>query len=225
MEFIKSNEVYKSFPVWKKTVSVLRNVNFTINEGEFVVLVGASGSGKTTLLNLIAGLDMPSYGQITVGGEDLSKLTIDELCKWRAKNIGVIFQNYNLMPYMTAIDNVALPLVFQGIGKQKRIEKARSLLKSVGLQSSAHSPCQVLSGGEQQRVTIARAIINEPKILIADEPTGDLDPHNAEEVAEIIYTLYKERKTTIIMATHNIEYKRFADRVFQLNDGRLGGAK
>lgn len=221
MEFIQLNGVYKSFPIWKRTISVLRNVNCSIRQGEFVILLGPSGSGKTTLLNLIAGMDKPNYGQIVVGSNEISRLSIDDLSKWRAKNVGVVFQAYNLMSYMTALDNVALPLVFQGVDKKKRQRKAMHLLSSVGLKDSADNACHLLSGGEQQRVTIARALINDPKILVADEPTGDLDSRNAEEVVEIIYTLYKERKTTIIMATHNVEYVKFADKVFHISDGRI----
>lgn len=221
MNFIELNGVYKNFLVRKRVVSVLRNVNLSIKEGEFVILLGPSGSGKSTLLNLIAGLDKPTFGEIIIGGEYISKLSNDELSCWRKENVGVIFQSYNLMSYMTALDNVALPMVFKREPKKKRIARANSLLKTVGLQNYEGVACQLLSGGEQQRVAIARSIVNDPKILIADEPTGDLDSRNAEEIVEILYTLYKEQKTTIIMATHDESYTKFADRVFRISNGRM----
>ncbi len=223
MEFVQLIGVYKSFPIGKRTISTLRNVNFSISAGEFVLLLGPSGSGKTTLLNLIAGIDKPSYGQIFIDQEEISRMKPDELSSWRSRNIGFIFQSYNLMSYMTALDNVALPLVFQGVSKKKRNAKAKNMLKAVGMSNMSDNACQVLSGGEQQRVTIARALINNPKILIADEPTGDLDSKNAAEVMNIIYSLYKERKTTIIMATHNEDYIKFADKIIRLHDGRAKG--
>ena len=221
MEFIKLTGVCKSFKAGKRLFSVLKNVDLSINQGEFVVILGASGSGKTTLLNLIAGLDKPEKGEIVVDGTDITQLSIDKLSAWRAENIGVIFQSYNLMPYMSALNNVALPLIFQGVNKKTRIKKANAMLQTVGLKCLSQHACQLLSGGEQQRVTIARALINNPKLLIADEPTGDLDSKNAEDILDIIYALYKERETTILMATHNNQYTRFADKVINVIDGKV----
>lgn len=221
MELIKTFDVCKYFEIGKKKIEVLKNVNCSINKSEFVVILGASGSGKTTFLNMIAGLDKPTNGNIFVNSQDITSFSMDELSLWRAKNIGVIFQSYNLMPFMSAIDNVALPLVFQGISKRQRYKKAASLLKAVGLKNQVHSSCQLLSGGEQQRVTIARALVNSPKLILADEPTGDLDTKNADEIVEILFNLYKEGDTTVVMATHNLAYTKFADRILNIKDGEM----
>lgn len=225
MPFIELVHLNKSFKIGHKTFEVIKDANLTIDEGDFIVILGPSGSGKTTFLNMLSGIDKPSSGQIIINGQDISKLSVNELSHWRAGNIGIVFQSYNLMPYMTAIDNVALPMVFQGMGKAQRIRKASLLLKSVGLRERAHYNSNVLSGGEQQRVTIARALINNPKILIADEPTGDLDLANATEVMEIIYSLYKERSTTIIMSTHNPNYAKYADKVIYVSKGEVSYQK
>jgi putative ABC transport system ATP-binding protein len=168
---------------------------------------------------MIAGLDKPTEGEVIINEADITKLSIDDLASWRAQNVGVIFQSYNLMPYMSALNNVALPLVFRGVRKKARVKKATALLNAVGMKKHLLSSCQILSGGEQQRVTIARALINSPKIILADEPTGDLDTKTADEVMEILYNLYKEGDTTIIMATHNLGYTKFADRILNIKDG------
>ena len=221
MEFINLVRVSKSFFLKKEEINVLKDVNLLINEGDFVVILGASGQGKSTLLNLVAGIDKPTSGQINVCGEDISQYTSDELSIWRSKNIGIVFQSYNLMPYMTAVDNVALPLAFRGMNKKNRMKKAADLLKTVGLKDRINHHTNLLSGGEQQRVAIARALANNPKVLIADEPTGDLDMANATDVMEIIYDLYKERATTIIMATHNPNYAKYADKVIYIAKGEV----
>ena len=221
MEFINLVQVSKSFFLKKEEINVLKDVNLLINEGDFVVILGASGQGKSTLLNLVAGIDKPTSGQINVCGEDISQYTSDELSIWRSKNIGIVFQSYNLMPYMTAVDNVALPLAFRGMNKKNRMKKAADLLKTVGLKDRINHHTNLLSGGEQQRVAIARALANNPKVLIADEPTGDLDMANATDVMEIIYDLYKERATTIIMATHNPNYAKYADKVIYIAKGEV----
>lgn len=220
-ELIKLNKVCKNFQVGKRNLQILKNVDCSISAGEFVILLGASGSGKTTLLNIIAGLDKPTSGGVIIDELETTKLSIDQLSGWRAKNIGVIFQSYNLMSYMSAQNNVALPLVFQGFPRKERAKKAASLLRAVGMGDHLQSSCQVLSGGEQQRVTIARALVNSPKIILADEPTGDLDTKTADEVMEILFNLYKEGDTTIVMATHNLAYTKFADRVLNIKDGAV----
>ena len=221
MDFINLIDVEKSFSVGKRKISVLKKVNCIIKHGDFVVLLGASGSGKTTLLNLIAGLDKPDSGSIIVNDAEVSILKTDELSHWRGKNIGFIFQNYNLMPFMSALDNVALPLIFQRICRKERKKRSAGMLRAVGLKDFIDNACHLLSGGEQQRVTIARALVNNPEILIADEPTGDLDSKNAKDIMEIIYGLYKERKTTIIMATHNTAYTKYADQIINISDGKV----
>lgn len=203
----------------------MESVNLVIDEGDFIVILGASGQGKTTLLNMIGGIDRPTEGTIVIDGENITNLDSDELASWRGANVGIVFQSYNLMPYMTAVDNVMLPLTFKGIGGKFRYKKAIELLNTVGLKSRVNHHANLLSGGEQQRVAIARALINNPKILIADEPTGDLDLANATDVMEIIYALYKERKTTVIMATHNPNYAKYADHVVYVSKGEVSAQK
>lgn len=225
MSLIEVQDVYQNFRIGKKDVEVLKGLSCNIEENEFVVVLGKSGSGKTTFLNILGGLDKPTFGNVTIDGVNLSDLTIDQLSHWRASTVGIIFQSYNLMPYMTALDNVALPLAFMGINKKRRYEQASLLLKAVGLKCRLDSSSNLLSGGEQQRVTIARALINKPKILIADEPTGDLDSENAEAIMQLLYSFYRERKTTIIMATHNLEFVKYADKVINVKEGIIECAK
>jgi len=224
-KLIEIVDVSKSFKVKRKIIPVIENAFMEVNEGDFVVILGPSGSGKTTLLHMIAGIDKPTSGSIVIAGQDITTLSINELSQWRLNNIGIVFQSYNLMPYMSALDNVALPLVFAGIGKKQRTAKANLLLKTVGLKERIRQDTNILSGGEQQRVTIARALINDPKILIADEPTGDLDLANATEVMETIYDLYKEHKTTIIMSTHNPNYAKYADKLIYIQNGKVSTQK
>lgn len=224
-KLIEVVDVCKSFKVHKKFIPVINNAFMEINEGDFVVILGPSGSGKTTLLHMLAGIDKPTSGSIIIAGQDIAEFSINELSEWRLCNIGIIFQSYNLMPFMSALDNVVLPLIFNGTHKKQRLAKANALLKTVGLKDKAKQDANLLSGGEQQRVTIARALINDPKILIADEPTGDLDMANATEVMEIIYALYKEHKTTIIMSTHNPNYAKYADKVIYIKKGQVSTQK
>lgn len=211
----------KTFQVGKKNFAVIKDANLSIKEGDFVVILGPSGSGKTTFLNMISGLDKPTSGAIYINGEDITQLGRGKIDEWRRGYIGIIFQSYNLMPYMNSIDNIALPLVFQNVGRRERRRRALSLIKCVGLVDRAYQNTNYLSGGEQQRVTIARALINNPPILIADEPTGDLDLANATEVMDILFSLYKERKTTIIMSTHNANYAKYADKVVYIQKGEV----
>jgi putative ABC transport system ATP-binding protein len=218
-------DVSKSFKVNRKIIPVIENAFMEVNEGDFVVILGPSGSGKTTLLHMLAGIDKPTSGSIIVAGQDIATFSINELSEWRLNNIGIIFQSYNLMPFMSSLDNVALPLIFAGIKKKQRLAKANTLLRTVGLKEKIKQDTNLLSGGEQQRVAIARALINDPKILIADEPTGDLDLANATEVMEIIYSLYKEHKTTIIMSTHNPNYAKYADKVICIKKGQVSTQK
>lgn len=221
MAIIQLQNVSKSFRVSRKEINVIDNASLEIAEGDFIVLLGPSGSGKSTLLNMISGIDKPTSGQIIIDGEDIAKFSQNQLSKWRADKVGIVFQSYNLMPAMSAIDNVALPLLFKGVKRRQRLAKAMSLLRCVGLKERYNYDTNVMSGGEQQRVTIARALINNPKIIIADEPTGDLDLVNATEVMEILFSLYKERKTTIIMSTHNPNYAKYADKVVYIQKGKV----
>jgi putative ABC transport system ATP-binding protein len=182
---------------------VLDGINLQVPDGEFVALMGPSGSGKTTLLNLIAGIDRPTSGSVLVGGTDVTKLSEAQLAKWRSRSVGFIFQFYNLIPVLTAVENVELPLLLTKLSKKERRDRALTALKIVGLADRAkHYPRQ-LSGGQEQRVAIARAIVTDPAVLVADEPTGDLDARSAEDILTLMETLNRDFKKTIVMVTHD----------------------
>src|SRR5574339_857438 len=184
-------------------LTVLDGISLQVPEGEFVALMGPSGSGKTTLLNLIAGIDRPTSGEVIVAGTDVARLTESELARWRSRNVGFIFQFYNLIPVLSAVENVELPLLLTRLGKRERRERALTALKVVGLADrSSHYPRQ-LSGGQEQRVAIARAIVADPKVLVADEPTGDLDAKSGEEILDLLRRLNEEFGKTIVMVTHD----------------------
>ncbi len=184
-------------------ITVLDGIDLVVPRGEFVALMGPSGSGKTTLLNLIAGIDRPTAGQVIVAGTDVAQLSESALAQWRSHNVGFIFQFYNLIPVLSALENVELPLLLTHLSKRERRERALTALKVVGLADrSGHFPRQ-LSGGQEQRVAIARAIVTDPQVLVADEPTGDLDAKSAEEVLALMETLNREFKKTIVMVTHD----------------------
>lgn len=197
------NELYKSYTRDTLEVPVLNSVSLVINEGEFVALMGPSGSGKTTLLNIIAGIDRPTGGSVIVQGTDIATLSETELAKWRSNNIGFIFQFYNLIPVLTAYDNVELPLLLTPLTSSERKQQVTTALSIVGLgDRMSHLPSQ-LSGGQQQRVAIARAIASDPAIIVADEPTGDLDKKSAEDIMQLLTQLNQEFNKTIIMVTHD----------------------
>ena len=184
-------------------ITVLDGMNLQVPSGEFVALMGPSGSGKTTLLNLIAGIDRPTSGSVVVAGTDVAQLSESDLARWRSRNVGFIFQFYNLIPVLTALENVELPLLLTRLGKAERRERALTALRVVGLADrSRHYPRQ-LSGGQEQRVAIARAIVGDPSVLVADEPTGDLDAKSAGEILALIETLNRDFHKTIVMVTHD----------------------
>ena len=184
-------------------IPVLDGLNLQVPEGEFVALMGPSGSGKTTLLNLIAGIDRPTSGQVTVAGTDVAQLSESALAEWRSHSVGFVFQFYNLIPVLSGLENVELPLLLTRLSKRERRERALTALKIVGLADRAgHYPRQ-LSGGQEQRVAIARAIVADPKVIVADEPTGDLDAKSAEEILGLMETLNRDFKKTIVMVTHD----------------------
>jgi putative ABC transport system ATP-binding protein len=196
-------DVVKTYRRDAQELTVLNGISLQVPEGEFVALMGPSGSGKTTLLNLIAGIDRPTSGQVNVAGTDVAQLSESDLAKWRSRNVGFIFQFYNLIPVLTAVENVELPLLLTRLSKRERRDRALTALKVVGLADrSSHYPRQ-LSGGQEQRVAIARAIVADPKVLVADEPTGDLDAKSAEEILGLMETLNREFKKTIVMVTHD----------------------
>jgi putative ABC transport system ATP-binding protein len=209
----------KSYYRGSQIIPVLENISFDIKEGEFLALMGPSGSGKSTLLNLLAGIDKVDSGSITIGGIDITTLSETDLAAWRAINVGFIFQFYNLIPVLTAFENVELPLILTTLGKKERREHAGMALAVVGLSDRVtHYPGQ-LSGGQQQRVAIARAIVTDPTILVADEPTGDLDRVSAAEILDLISRLNKELGKTIIMVTHDPRAAEKARIILHLDKG------
>jgi putative ABC transport system ATP-binding protein len=203
MAAVDVHNVRKIYKRDSQDIVVLDGLSLQVPEGEFVALMGPSGSGKTTLLNLIAGIDKPTSGKVVVAGTELATLSEGQLAKWRSRNIGFIFQFYNLIPVLTALENVELPLLLTRLSKRERRERALTALKVVGLADRAkHYPRQ-LSGGQEQRVAIARAIVADPAVLVADEPTGDLDARSAEEILNLMQTLNTDFKKTIVMVTHD----------------------
>lgn len=219
--FVQVDSVYKSYYRDKLEIPVLRNVSLSIPEGRFVALMGPSGSGKTTLLNLIAGIDRVSAGSIIVGGEDVSRLSDSQMATWRSRHIGFVFQFYNLMPVLTAFENVELPLLLTRLSKSERRKQVETALGIVGLgDRMKHYPSQ-LSGGQEQRVAIARALVTDPDLILADEPTGDLDKQSAESIMDLLSRLNKEFKKTIVMVTHDPRAAQAADTIQQLDKGEL----
>ena len=213
--------VVKSFSRGGETLTVLDGLNLTIPSGEFVALMGPSGSGKSTLLNLIAGIDRPTSGKVTVAGSELGGMSDGDLAGFRARHLGFIFQSYNLMPVLTAAENVELPLLLTKLGKDERRKRALIALRVVGLEDrTGHYPRQ-LSGGQEQRVAIARAIVNDPTILVADEPTGDLDRKSADAILDLLVKLNTEFKKTIVMVTHDPAAAERATRVQRMDKGTL----
>jgi putative ABC transport system ATP-binding protein len=218
---IQVQNVSKSY--WRDSfeIPVLNDITIEVNEGEFFGLMGPSGSGKTTLLNLIAGIDRPSKGNIVIGGVDIAKLSESALAKWRSQHVGFVFQFYNLLPVLTAFENVELPLLLTSLSKAERKKHVDLALDVVGLgDRTRHYPKQ-LSGGQEQRVAIARAIVTDPTLLVADEPTGDLDKHSAEEIMTLLERLNKEYKKTIVMVTHDPRAVEKATVVHHLDKGEL----
>jgi putative ABC transport system ATP-binding protein len=218
---IQVHEVFKSYRRDSLEIPVLRNINLDIAEGEFLAFMGPSGSGKTTLLNLIAGIDKPTSGKIFIGGVDVTELNETELAIWRSRNVGFIFQFYNLIPVLTAVENVELPLILTPLSKKERHAHAEMALSVVGLADRLHHYPRQLSGGQEQRVAIARAIVTDPAILVADEPTGDLDKTSAEEVLDLMDRLNRELKKTILMVTHDPRAAERARVTRHLEKGEL----
>jgi putative ABC transport system ATP-binding protein len=202
-------------------VHALEHVSLHVPTGRFVGLMGPSGSGKSTLLHLVAGLDRPDGGEVVVAGQALSALDEDGLAAWRARHVGLIFQFYNLLPVLTAVENVELPLLLTSLRRGERRERADLALRAVGLPHRAHHRPQQLSGGEQQRVAIARAIVTDPDLLVADEPTGDLDAKNAVDILTLLHELNRAFEKTIVMVTHDPRAERWVDTVVRLDKGVL----
>ena len=220
-ELVIIRNVDKIFKRGSEEIHVLGGLDLQIPDGEFLALMGPSGSGKSTLLNLIGGLDRPSQGSVVVGGEPIDELSERKLAAWRARHVGLVFQFYNLMPVLTAQKNVELPLLLTGLSRSERKKRAAIALDIVGLSHrKGHYP-RTLSGGEQQRVGIARAIVTDPTLLLCDEPTGDLDRKSGDEILDLLQALNREQGKTIVMVTHDIHAAARASRTLYLNKGRL----
>ncbi|HEY6951438.1 MAG TPA: ABC transporter ATP-binding protein [Bacteroidota bacterium] len=218
---IQVENVTKSYRRDSFEIPVLKNTSLNVNEGDYIALMGPSGSGKTTLLNLIAGIDRPNKGKIVVGGTDIATLSESSLAKWRSHNVGFVFQFYNLLPVLNAFENVELPLLLTSLSKAERKKRVEIALQAVGLgDRMRHYPKQ-LSGGQEQRVAIARAFVTDPVIIVADEPTGDLDKQSADEILLLLERLNKEFKKTIVMVTHDPRAAEKAHTVRHLDKGEL----
>jgi putative ABC transport system ATP-binding protein len=217
---IELKNVHKVYPMGEVSVPALRGINLTIHPGEFVAIMGPSGSGKSTLMHLLGCLDLPSDGVVQLDGKDITTLDEDTLAQIRGKKVGFVFQTFNLIPTLTAQENVELPLFFQGVPREKRRARAAELLRKVGLDGRLHHKPAQLSGGERQRVAIARALANDPEIILADEPTGNLDSESGKAILELLAQLHREGKT-IILVTHNPEAAAYAQRIVRIRDGRL----
>ena len=218
---IKVKDLYKLYRVGDEVVHALDGLDFQIYEGEFCAIVGTSGSGKSTLLNMLAGREKPTKGEVVIADRHIEKLNEEQLVAFRRENIGFIFQSFHLMGTMNAVENVALPLSFRGVPRNVRMKKADAMLDLVKLgKHKKHLPKQ-MSGGQQQRVGVARALVVDPKIIFADEPTGNLDSHTSEEVMSLMQQVVREQKRTLVMVTHDAHLAEYADRVFHIRDGKI----
>ena len=219
--FIKAIQISKKFQKGKREIIPVRQLSFEVASAEFISLMGPSGSGKTTLLNLIAGIDSPSEGTLDVGSHSLHEMNREQLTKWRSKHVGYIFQLYHLMPVLTAFENVELPLLLHNINKKERREKVEAVLEHVGLSDRLDHFPNELSGGQEQRVAIARALVTEPSMIVADEPTGDLDRKSADEILDLLEGLSAYEKKTVVMVTHDPKAALRASRCLELEKGKL----
>jgi len=221
---IKLENAVRTYHLGKATVEALRGVDLEIEDGELVAIMGPSGSGKSTLMHLIGALDQPDEGSIVFGEQDVSKQSRNILAELRGKHIGFVFQSFNLIPTLTALENVELPMIYQRVSRKGRLIKARKLLEQLGVGDRAdHLPTE-LSGGEQQRVAIARALVNDPDLLLADEPTGNLDSKTGKQIMELLTRLNKEQGMTVVLVTHDPTIARYAQRTIHIFDGKVGRA-
>jgi putative ABC transport system ATP-binding protein len=221
MPILELKKVVKKYRVGKEIVTALNGVDLTVQPGEFIAILGTSGCGKTTLLNIAAGLERPTRGEVIFRGVAISKLKEKKMVPFRRTQMGFIFQSYNLLPAMTAQENVALPLVFDGVAPKERIRRARKMLAGVGIADRRlHKPAE-MSGGQQQRTSIARALITNPRIIFADEPTGNLDTKTTMDVLVLLQQAVKDNGQTLVLVTHDKDVARFADRIIQMVDGQI----
>lgn len=219
-KLIELKNVYKNYFIGDSVVEAVSNVNLSIKKGDFVAVVGPSGSGKSTMMNLIGALDLATKGEILLDNHDIEYLEESELAQIRGKKIGFVFQTFNLIPTLTALENITLPMVFQGVSKEERIKKAEEILKKVNLSHRKNHLSTELSGGERQRVAISRALANNPEVILADEPTGNLDSKTGKEIMKIFTDLNKQGKT-IILVTHDLNLTKFVSKVLKIKDGKI----
>lgn len=215
------SDVTKTYKLGKQPVAALQNASVNIYEGEIVALIGPSGSGKSTMLNIMSGLDTPTTGTVTIAGQDITKLSNNQRAKFRSKNLGFVFQFFYLQPFLNLQTNVEVPAMFAGIGRAERAARSKELVDAVGLGDRLKHLPKELSGGQMQRAAIARALLNRPKLLLADEPTGNLDSQNSSEVVELFQKVRAEFGTTIVLVTHDHKIAEQADRIIELKDGRV----
>jgi putative ABC transport system ATP-binding protein len=220
LSIIHLEDIHKSYFMGKQAVNVLKGISLDIFKNEYVALMGPSGSGKSTLMNILGCLDSPTSGAYVLNGHDVSKMQDDSLAEIRNKEIGFVFQQFNLLPRMSALENVALPLVYAGVPKKQRLEQAMEVVKKVGLEDRSHHKPNELSGGQCQRVAIARALVNNPSIILADEPTGNLDSKTSIEIMEMFQIIH-EGGNTVVLVTHEEDIANYARRIIRLRDGKI----
>jgi putative ABC transport system ATP-binding protein len=224
MEIIRTTNISRRYVMGEEIIQALKDVTISVNRGEYVAFMGPSGSGKSTLMNIVGCLDTPTSGRYILNNQDVSEMTENELATVRNKEIGFVFQTFNLLPRQSSLENVALPLIYAGYNKADRIEKAMLALKGVGLENRAGHRPNELSGGQRQRVAIARALVNDPSILLADEPTGNLDSKTSYEIMDLFDQLYS-KGNTIVMVTHEDDIAQYAHRIVRLRDGLVESDK
>ncbi len=218
MKIIETTDISKRYIMGSEVIDALKSITISVNKGEYVAFMGPSGSGKSTLMNIIGCLDTPTKGRYVLNGKDVSDMTESELAEVRNKEIGFVFQTFNLLPRMSSLENVALPLIYSGLNKADRTEKAQQALSNVGLADRGKHKPNELSGGQRQRVAVARALVNDPSILLADEPTGNLDSKTSYEIMDLFDQLHR-KGNTIVMVTHEEDIAQYAHRIIRLRDG------
>ena len=223
LALIEATDVVKKYKVGSEIITALDGINLSIDKGEFIAILGTSGCGKSTLLNMLSGLERPTKGDITINGVRINKVSEKNMSRFRAREMGFIFQQYNLIPSLTALENVMLPLTIQGVNKKTRIARSRAILEKLGLGKRLHNKPTQMSGGQQQRVSIARSLVSNPKIIFADEPTGNLDSKTTVEILEFMQEIVREDGRTLIMVSHDTEVAMYAGRIVNMLDGRITG--